>query len=197
MTHDKKKKTIYYDNAIVKVYDIPIFYIPKLSHPDPTVDRRSGFLPPSFSDSKNLGTGFEIPYYWAINKDKDFTLKNKLFATENPLFSGEYRQVFESSNLIFDFGYTKGYKQTSDTKKSGDKSHYFAKFVKNFSSKDNSESNLEVTFQEVSNDKYLRLYRIDSSLVDYQTDALENSLNFTHADEDLFFGFKNLVHTKR
>ena len=156
MTHDKKKKTIYYDNAIVKVYDIPIFYIPKLSHPDPTVDRRSGFLPPSFSDSKNLGTGFEIPYYWAINKDKDFTLKNKLFATENPLFSGEYRQVFESSNLIFDFGYTKGYKQTSDTKKSGDKSHYFAKFVKNFSSKDNSESNLEVTFQEVSNDKYLK-----------------------------------------
>ena len=114
------------------------------------------FYTPSFSDSKNLGTGFEIPYYWAINKDKDFTLKNKLFATENPLFSGEYRQVFESSNLIFDFGYTKGYKQTSDTKKSGDKSHYFAKFVKNFSSKDNSESNLEVTFQEVSNDKYLR-----------------------------------------
>ncbi len=194
MTHDKKKKTIYYDNAIVKVYDIPIFYIPKFSHPDPTVDRRSGFLPPSFSDSKNLGTGFEIPYYWAINRDKDFTLKNKLFASENPLFSGEYRQVFESSNLIFDFGYTKGYKQTSDTKKSGDKSHYFAKFVKNFSSKDNSESNLEVTFQEVSNDKYLKLYRIDSSLVDYQTDALENSFNFTHADEDLFFGFKASSH---
>ena len=38
---------------------------------------------------------------------------------------------------------------------------------------------------------------MNSSLVDYQTDALENSLNFTHADEDLFFGFKSLVHTKR
>ena len=25
-------KTIYYNNAVVKVYDIPIFYIPKLSH---------------------------------------------------------------------------------------------------------------------------------------------------------------------
>ena len=37
MSHDKIKKTIYYDNAIIKVYDIPIFYFPKLSHPDPTV----------------------------------------------------------------------------------------------------------------------------------------------------------------
>ena len=46
MLHDNKK-TIYYDNAIIKVYDIPIFYFPKFSHPDPSVDRRSGFLPPS------------------------------------------------------------------------------------------------------------------------------------------------------
>ena len=29
------KKTIYYDNALVKVFDLPIFYLPKLSHPDP------------------------------------------------------------------------------------------------------------------------------------------------------------------
>ena len=61
MLHDRKKKTIYYDNAVIKVYDIPIFYLPRLSHPDPTVDRRSGFLPPSFSDSKNLGAGVSIP----------------------------------------------------------------------------------------------------------------------------------------
>ena len=40
--HDNKK-TIYYDNALIKVYNIPIFYIPKLSHPDPTVERRSDF----------------------------------------------------------------------------------------------------------------------------------------------------------
>ena len=63
MLHDSTKKTIYYNNAVVKVYDIPIFYIPKLSHPDPSVDRRSGFLPPSFADSKNLGSGISIPFF--------------------------------------------------------------------------------------------------------------------------------------
>ena len=32
MLHDNKKKTIFYDNAIVKVYNVPIFYIPKFSY---------------------------------------------------------------------------------------------------------------------------------------------------------------------
>ena len=48
MKHDRKKKTIFYNNAVIKVYDIPIFYTPYLSHPDPSVDRRSGFLPQVF-----------------------------------------------------------------------------------------------------------------------------------------------------
>ena len=30
MLHDNKKKTIYYDHAIIKVYNIPIFYFPKI-----------------------------------------------------------------------------------------------------------------------------------------------------------------------
>ena len=95
MLHDNKKKTIYYDNALIKVYDIPVFYSPKLSHPDPSVKRRSGFLVPTFLDTKNLGEGLSIPYYWAINKDKDLTFTNKLYATENPLFIGEYRSCFQ------------------------------------------------------------------------------------------------------
>ena len=119
---------------------------------------------PSFSDSKNLGSGFDIPYFWALGKDKDFTLRNNIFASENPLFLGEYRQAFKKSNLILDFGYTEGYKKTSETKKSGDKSHFFSKFVKNFKGKNNSNNNLELTVQEVSNDKYLKLYKIKSNL---------------------------------
>ena len=93
------------------------FFTPYLSHPDPSVDRRSGFLPPSFSNSKNLGSAFAVPYYFAIDKDKDFTLNSKFYASENPLFAGEYRQAFENSNLILDFGYTEGYKKTTVKKK--------------------------------------------------------------------------------
>ena len=49
-----------------KVYNFPIFYFPKLSHPDPTVDRRSGFLTPTLYDTKNLGSGISIPYFFDL-----------------------------------------------------------------------------------------------------------------------------------
>ena len=51
--HDKKK-IINYKNAWLKIYDVPTIYFPKFSHPDPTVKRKSGFLSPKFSNSKNM-----------------------------------------------------------------------------------------------------------------------------------------------
>ena len=48
------------------------------------------------------------------------------------MLMGEYRQAFKNSDLILNMGYTKGYKNTSRKKKSGDKSHFFTKFTKNF-----------------------------------------------------------------
>ena len=194
MLHDNNKKTIYYDNAVIKVYDIPIFYFPKLSHPDPTVNRRSGFLPPSYTDTKNLGSGFSLPYYWAINKDKDLTFTNKIFVNENPLFLGQYRQAFKDSDLNLDFGYTDGYKKNTATKTSGDKSHLFTSFVKNFKFKNNSKSSLKIKTQTVSNDKYLKLYRIKTDLIDYNEEVLENSIDFTFESDDLFFGFNSSAH---
>ena len=184
MTHDKIKKTIYYDNVVIKLYNLPIFYLPKLSHPDPTVKRRSGFLVPSYSDTRNLGSGVDVPYFWALGKDRDLTINNKLFASEHPLFLGEYRQAFKESNMTLDFGYTEGFKRSSKTKKSGDKSHIFANFLKNFDSSDNINNNLEVNLQHVSNKKYLKLYKIDSKLVDYETEVLENYLDFSRINEE-------------
>ena len=193
MFHDSKKKTIYYDNAIIKVYDLPVFYLPKLSHPDPTVDRKSGFLVPSLTDSTNLGFGVSVPYFFALAKDKNFTFTNRFYANENPIFGGEYHQAFSNSSFIADFGFTEGYKKTSSTKTEGSKSHFFSKFVKNFKGNTGSENSLSVSFQSVSNDKYLKLYKLKSNLVDYNQDTLESSLDFTHEDEDMFIGLNASV----
>ena len=194
MTHDRTKKTIYYDQAIIKLYDVPIFYIPKLSHPDPSVDRRSGFLVPSFTNTKNLGSSFSTPYFWAIDKDKDLTFSARLFDTEHPLFLGEYRQDYKDSNLVLDFGYTEGYKKTSTTKKSGDKSHFFSQYIKDFKGKNDSNNILKLSVQRVSQEKYLKLYKIKSNLIDYEIDTLENSLDYTNESEDLLFGFKTSAY---
>jgi LPS-assembly protein len=194
MLHDNKKKTIYYDNALIKVYNIPVFYFPKISHPDHTVDRRSGFLPPSFSGSKNLGSGLSIPYFWALNDDKNLTFTNNFYIGENPLFLSEYHQAFKDANLMTDIGYTEGYKKITATKKSGNKSHFFSKFIKNYSGKNNSENSLAVSFQNVSDDKYLKLHKIKSNLVDYNETILKNSIDYTHENENIFFGFNSSVY---
>ena len=189
MLHDNTKKTIYYDNAVVKIYDIPIFYFPKLSHPDPTVDRRSGFLPPSLFNSKNLGSGLSIPYFFDLAPDKNFTLKSRLYVDENPLFLGEYHQAFKNSNLFTEFGYTEGYKKVSTSKRAGEKSHFFSRYSKNFVNDEvGSDGSFSIIVQDVSNDKYLKLYKIDSNLVDYNTSTLENSFNFNYQNENLFLG---------
>ena len=89
------------------------------------------YLPP-ISDTKNLGSGVSIPYFWALSDDKNFTLTNNLYFSENPLFLGEYHQAFKNSEFILDFGFTEGYKKSTATKKAGEKSHLFAKFEKIF-----------------------------------------------------------------
>ena len=107
---------------------------------------------------------------------------------------GEYHQAFKYTNLMTDFGYTEGYKQTSSIKKAGNKSHFFSRISTNIKTKKDSENNLNLNLQHVSNDKYLKLYRIESNLVDYNQDTLENSLSFSHENEDLFFGIETSVY---
>ena len=112
------------------------------------------------------------------------TINSRLFASEHPLFLGEYRQAFKNSDLILDFGHTEGYKKTTSKKKSGDKSHFFSKFKKNFYSKEENENNIEINLQHVSDKKYLKLYKIESNLVDYETDTLENFIDFSHYNDE-------------
>ena len=40
----------------------------------------------------------------------------------------------------------------------------------------------------------LNLYKIESSLVDYNEDVLENSIDFTHSNDNLFFGIKSSIY---
>ena len=77
MTHDDINKTIYYDNTVLKIYNVPIFYFPKIFHPDPTVERRSGFLPPTLNDSKNLGTSLKFLIIGLYQKIETLLLRQK------------------------------------------------------------------------------------------------------------------------
>ena len=190
ITHDKLKKTIYYKRATLKIYDIPIFYFPRFFHPDPTVKRQSGFLPPIFSLSSSLGTGSATPYYWAISKNKDLTFTPKLYTNENALFLNEYRQAFRNGFLTLDTSYQEGYRNTSSKKTEGSRNHIFANLDLNFGKDETSSSSLNIKVQRTSNDTYFRVHNINTALVDSENTNLENEITYNFNKSDMYLDIK-------
>lgn len=90
--HDQEKKRLYYDDAYLEVLGLPIFYLPYLSHPDPSVEKASGFLVPEFRQSRELGFVLEAPYFWNIDPHQDITLTPIITSKEGPVLGAEYRR---------------------------------------------------------------------------------------------------------
>ena len=49
-------------------------YFPKFFHPDPTVDRKSGFLIPTIKNSPNSDNYLSVPYFQVVSLNKDLHL---------------------------------------------------------------------------------------------------------------------------
>jgi len=185
--HSSSKKTIYYKDAILKIYDFPIFYFPIFSHPDPTVKRRSGLLVPTFTNNTNTGAGINIPYFWAISQDKDLTITPKIYGRENPLLMAEYRQAFNNANLFVDTSYNKGLKRKKPSSTSGSRNHFFLDYNQIFIDEGNIKSGLDLKIQRLSHDTYFKINGIQTSLVDQDVSILENTLSYNYEEDDFYF----------
>ncbi len=180
ITYDRNKKQINYDNALVKVYDIPVLYFPKFFHPGPTVKRQSGFLIPHINNSNVLGTSLQIPYFYAFSQNKDFTFKPTIFDKNILMFQNEYRQQNMNSFFISDFNIVDGYK----SKKSNEKNtltHLFSKYQIDLDLENFIESSLNISFQKVSNDTYLKVF--DTNIVN--TDLKPDNFDTLTSEIDL------------
>ncbi len=162
--HDKEKQIINYEKTKLYLYDFPILYTPWFYHPDPTVKRQSGFLTPGITNSTLLGSGLNLPYYFALAENKDATLNPKIYADENPVIQTEYRHLTKNSYSILDASFNQGYKKTSNKKTSGSRNHIFARSDINLDLETFDESKLIINFQKASNDTYLKVHDIASKL---------------------------------
>tara|TARA_A100000164_G_scaffold64240_1_gene52939 strand:- start:1087 stop:3447 length:2361 start_codon:yes stop_codon:yes gene_type:complete len=177
--HDKQKKTIYYKNASLKIYDKKVFYFPKFFHPDPTVDRQSGFLVPKIQDNSTTGLSFNLPYFVAIAENKDITLSPRFFAKDKFLIQSELRQKNKNSNHEIDFSHYISSGENS-------KNHFFYNFNKDYENENFNEIELNIKLEQVSDETYLKAYKIESPIID-NTSNLTNSLELNLYDEDVSF----------
>ena len=184
IVHYKDKKEIHYKNAWLKIYNKPVLYFPKFFHPDPTVDRKSGFLMPTFGDSKNLGASINIPYFHVISESEDLTFKPRFFSTTEYLLQSEFRKVTKNSSHIADFSVNK----SDNDGKNGRKTHFFSNSLFDLDEFIFDESFLDIKIEKTSNDDFTQLYSLEStSPIIKDTSVLESHIKFTGSDDDFSF----------
>ncbi len=188
--HDKVKKQLIYKDSILNLYNMPIFYFPKFFHPDPTVDRQSGFLRPQLNRSKILGTSFYLPYYHVISENKDYTFKPQIFDSEIEMFQNEYRQVNKDSKFFAEFGITKGYQSSIVGSRRNSIGHFFSRFEKKLNLKNYSVSDLNVYLESVTNDTFLNVFKnnfILSSIKPSSNNTLKSGFDLILDNENYNF----------
>ena len=89
--HNKEEQTVYYEDATLELLGVPVVYLPYLSMADPSVKRKSGFLSPRYSTTTKLGTGFGVPFFWALAPNYDLTVTPTYYAQQGVLLDAEWR----------------------------------------------------------------------------------------------------------
>jgi len=100
VVHDRQAQQLYFDDAQFRIGNVPVFYLPRLRLPDPTLERASGFLIPSLSSDTQLGTGLKVPYFIKLGDHRDLTLTPYLTGRTQTL-EFRYRQAFRNGRISF------------------------------------------------------------------------------------------------
>ena len=84
------------DNALIKFYGVPIFYMPKYSWV--LSGRGSGFLTPNYSsyaepDAKDYSSSLRVPFYLNLAPDRDLLVALTAMSSRGLIYEGKYRQL--------------------------------------------------------------------------------------------------------
>ncbi len=174
-------KTIHYDHARIHLFNIPVFYLPYFSHPDPSVKKRSGLLMPTVETDQNLGDTFSIPLFYNIKSNLDLTFTPTYQSQSNNFYSLNYRHLNDLGHFNIDTSID------DNDDNSGTSNHFFLNSKIN-----NSFGDLEAFVQTSNNDTYMRKNKINKLTV------LKSGISFEQANENTYLsfdaiGFKHLA----
>jgi LPS-assembly protein len=162
-------------HMLLKVYDIPIFYLPALSFP---VDerRKSGFLYPTIGNSSRRGLELEVPWYWNIKHDRDATFDIRYYSERGTMLATEYRQVTEYSDNVVYFEYLPDDKDGLP----GEEDRYYYQVKTNYQRGEHFRGKIDVN--TVSDDNYF--YDFGGNFESGNRNFLGRSANLSYADQN-------------
>jgi LPS-assembly protein len=80
-------------NMLLKVKDVPVFYLPAMYYPINKSGRSTGFLIPVYGSSTIKGQTINNAFFWAINRSQDATLYHSFYSKTGQSFGGQYRFI--------------------------------------------------------------------------------------------------------
>lgn len=80
-------------NAVLKVKDVPLLYLPLIYYPINKEGRSTGFLMPSYSTSSNLGSGISNAFFLVLGRSQDATFFHTWSSKAGHTLASEYRYV--------------------------------------------------------------------------------------------------------
>jgi len=178
VVHDAKERQLYFDDAQLRVLGVPVFYIPRMRLPDPTLDRARGFLIPELKTSTLLGFGIKLPYFIPIGDHADLTLTPYLSPITRTL-EMRYRQAFRRGDITVNGAVSR---DNLDREKL--RGHLFAEGAFRLP----RDYRLTFDIEAVSDDAYLNDYSSD-----FKKDRLDSALTLTRTRRDRFFSL-GLIH---
>ena len=84
-------------NVTMRFKDVPIFYTPYISFPVGD-ERKSGLLFPSFGHSGSNGFELEVPYYFNLAPNYDFTFTPGVLTARGVQLAGQFRYLTQESH---------------------------------------------------------------------------------------------------
>jgi LPS-assembly protein len=88
---DMDSKKARAQNSTFKLMNMPVLFLPYVTHPVDTGGRQSGFLIPTPGYSSTKGIILADEYYWAINRSTDLTMGLEYYSLRGWSQSGTFR----------------------------------------------------------------------------------------------------------
>jgi LPS-assembly protein len=108
ITYNRDKHRLFYRDASLEMFGVPVLYLPAFSHPDGEAKRASGLLLPVIDYQQQLGLGLGLPYYLQFGSDKDLTITPRFYTSVNPALQLSGRKLFRNGPVQVDAFFTYG-----------------------------------------------------------------------------------------
>lgn len=106
VVQDEELRAILYRNAVFKLGGVPVLWTPFFAHPDPTVERASGFLVPIFNYDSGRGISVEAPYLHVVSPSEDWLISPQINTGVPPFLNLQWRRRFVDGTIVARGGYT-------------------------------------------------------------------------------------------